>query len=237
MKGFLKHLLQIIWPFLGALFIWLFFFTDESDNVIYLVFGFVLIGIFLGLLPLIYKKNSFYTLLGKIGIGLAVCSIFIPCIICVLMTIFHVAKSHQLLVLFAIVFLIIAFICYIIIRYKIKKNMNMALFPAMRFMMMFFALSSALCFVAISTIGFIDSIIHDYEPIYILGKWESNIALVSIISILFLGCPAMYIVWGLIRDCHFFVYEKDNFTLYLRSFQFDKDKGTRNILKILNGSG
>ena len=58
MKGLLKLILRILWPFLSIFLIWLFFLSDESDTIISLFAGLCGVGLLIGLLPIIYNKNK-----------------------------------------------------------------------------------------------------------------------------------------------------------------------------------
>lgn len=237
MKGLLKLILRILWPFLSIFLIWLFFLSDESDTIISLFAGLCGVGLLIGLLPIIYNENKLFVLLGKIGLGVAVGSFFVPFICGALVMIMHVANSSFIIVLISIIALICSFISYVILLYTLKHNANVTYFPAMRIMMMTFALCSSLCFFVISMLAYFDIVINDYETIYFLGKWKYNLALATIAGEVVIGIPSITIAWLLIKDCHFLVYERTNYTIFLRSFQFDNNKDANKLIELLKNSG
>ena len=233
MNKYFKLIIQILYPFVCGLLVWLFLFDSESNHITDLIFGIVYIGISIILPRWIYKENNVTIFFSKVGIMVVGGVISIPIFLCIAYTIYSAYFfMSPIAVIIALVSIILSSLFYFIMLFQTRKNT--AIFPIIRLSTFVFLLCASVCLLIVSVTIFINIIITE-PTLVIFSKWTISIGGVYIVGITILFMISLACIYKITKGIRFITYEKKDYILFLRSFQYDER--AHEIISILNEVG
>lgn len=201
--------LKIIYPFFVALLLWLFFGEGEQE----IIWGIMVIGVFAGLGILLYFQDSHSELAYKLTLvcfGISYFALFSNLIfIPIILDLILAYKYIRWILFLTIILLLITIIIFTIFYRSLKNNQSFIRIAILRAILWNTVLITSLAMLYLFIRILIISVVVDDE----IGAG----ALICIVAIL----VAFYQIHSRLS---LFVYEENDFILYLRSFTYNDEK-------------
>lgn len=242
MKKIGAILIKVLYPLLYLFVIWLFLFSEETNNIIHLIAVFVAFGLFITFAPYVYgiSEKRIGERLFKIGTMISTVFFFFPFVVASGYLLVIAYDKLKIMVLTTSLLLVLLLVFYIITVSTLKsiaserkvKDEIAKRIAVCRIITLSLWLVSSICLIVITVGLLINSVvvISDSDSIHVFGKWFVSSDLVVSSGIILWFFSAVFSFRKIYSDFHFIVFDKENYVLFLRSFSFDEKERKEHVL-------
>lgn len=232
---------RVLYPFLFLFCTWLFLFSEETNNIVNLIFVFVFFGLMIMFFPSVYgfneKKHGEKTFI--IGAIIASIAFIIPIIASSVYLIIIAYNKLKAMAVITGLLLGLSVFSFFITFFKLRSILNeqnvkdniAQSIASSRIITLFLWSTTSICLIVLTILLAFSSFstFLDKDFIHVFGKWCVSTKLMISLGIMPWGFVSLYSFIKLYSDFHFLIYDKENYLLFLRSFRFDNKEYTLNL--------